>query len=88
MSVNNWDDWEDNNFKTPINILTEEQLKRMEERRLIEESDTELAKELFSDTTSHKKINVKNEITKTPEENMNINKKNSKTKKLNNQHYS
>ena len=78
MSVNNWDDWEDANFKIPI--ITEEQLKRMEERRLIEESDTELAKELFSDTTSYQKKNVKNEITKISEKNMNISKQDSKAK--------
>jgi|UniRef100_A0A6C0ASJ1 hypothetical protein len=52
-----WNDWEDAEFIIPtINILNQEQLKRIEERKLIEEADTELAKELFSNATSYKKI--------------------------------
>ena len=88
MSDGDWDDWEEADFKIPIiNVLTEEQLKRIEERRLIEESDTELAKELFSDASSEQKMIVNNKINKTHEENMNITKKNmeNKIKKLNNQ---
>ena len=58
-----WDDWEDAEFIIPtINVLNPEQLKRIEERKLIEEADTELSKELFSNTNSHEKISVKNEI--------------------------
>jgi hypothetical protein len=49
-----WNDWEDEEFTIPtINIYNQEQLKRIEERKLIEEADTELAKELFSDATIH-----------------------------------
>jgi hypothetical protein len=56
MSDDDWDDWENAEFTIPtINVLNQEQLKRIEERKLIEEADTELAKELFSDATSHKK---------------------------------
>jgi len=58
-----WNDWEDAEFIIPtINIPNSEQLKRIEERKLIEESDTELAKELFSNTSSREKISVKNDI--------------------------
>lgn len=88
MSDGDWDDWENDEFKIPvINVLTQEQLKKIEERRLIEESDTELAKELFNDTTSHQKITISLKQTKTPEENINTTKQHSETKikKLNNQ---
>jgi hypothetical protein len=52
-----WDDWEDAEFIIPtINVLNQEQLKRIEERKLIEEADTELAKELFSTKNSDEKI--------------------------------
>jgi hypothetical protein len=66
-----WNDWEDEEFIIPtINVVTQEQLKRIEERKLIEESDTELAKELFSDakTASYEKIIIKNDSIKTLEE--------------------
>ena len=88
MSDGDWDDWESDEFKIPvINVLTQEQLKKIEERRLIEESDTELAKELFNDTSSEQKMIVNNKISKTPEENINTTKQHNeaKTKKLNNQ---
>ena len=70
MSDEDWDDWENAEIIIPtINILNKEQLKRIEERKLIEEADTELAKELFSnDVTSQQKNSVKNEIVKKPEE--------------------
>jgi len=66
-----WNDWEDEEFIIPtINVVTQEQLKRIEERKLIEESDTELAKELFSDakTANYEKIIIKNDSIKTLEE--------------------
>jgi len=51
------DDWDDAEFTIPtINVVNQEQLKRIEERKLIEEADTELAKELFSTTNSDEKI--------------------------------
>jgi hypothetical protein len=57
MSDDDWDDWENAEFTIPtINVLNQEQLKRLEERKLIEEADTELAKELFSTTNSDEKI--------------------------------
>jgi len=57
MSDDDWDDWENAEFTIPtINVLNQEQLKRIEERKLIEEADTELAKDLFSTTNSDEKI--------------------------------
>ena len=57
MSDDDWDDWENAEIIIPtINVLNQEQLKRIEERKLIEEADTELSKELFSTTNSDEKI--------------------------------
>lgn len=69
MSDDDWDDWENTEIIIPIiNVLNQEQSKRIEERKIIEESDTELARELFSDVvTSYQKNSVKNENAKTPE---------------------
>ena len=44
---NNWDDWEHENYIVPV--LNIEQLKRLEEQRLVEESDNALTKDLFDD---------------------------------------
>ena len=47
----NWehDDWEDDEFVVPVlNTSNQEQLKKLEERRLQEESDYLVAKDLFS----------------------------------------
>ena len=47
----NWehDDWEDDEFIVPVlNTSSQEQLKKLEERRLQEESDYLVAKDLFS----------------------------------------
>jgi hypothetical protein len=41
-----WEDWENDDYEVPI-LQTEEQLKRLEERKLVEESDNLLANELF-----------------------------------------
>lgn len=41
------EDWEDDDFVLPI-INSKEQLKRLEERKLIEESNNELIEHLFS----------------------------------------
>ena len=55
--TDSWEDWEKDDYEVPVlNIQqTEEQLKRFEERRLVEESDNALANELF-----HKKEKEKN----------------------------
>jgi len=45
----NWEDWENQDFVIPVlNVPNEEQLKRLEERKLVEESDNALTKDLFS----------------------------------------
>jgi hypothetical protein len=45
----NWEDWENEDFIIPVlSVPNEEQLKRLEERKLVEESDNALARELFS----------------------------------------
>ena len=49
--LDNWEDWENEDFVIPI--LTEQNTEKitkiLEERRLVEESDNALAKDLFSD---------------------------------------
>jgi hypothetical protein len=45
-----WEDWENEDFEVPVLIdRSEEQLKRLEEQKLVEESDNKLAKQLFND---------------------------------------
>ena len=44
------DSWEDQDFNIPVlNVPNQEQLKRLEERRLVEESDNALTKDLFEE---------------------------------------
>jgi hypothetical protein len=43
-----WEDWENEDFEVPVlNVPTQEQLKRLEEQKLVEEADNALARELF-----------------------------------------
>lgn len=44
--TDNWEDWANEDYEVPV-LQTEEQLKRLEERKLVEESDNALANELF-----------------------------------------
>ncbi len=61
-----WEDWEADDFALPVlNVHNEEQLKRLEERKLVEESDNKLTKELFSN---------KEECLALEDDNKNINK--------------
>jgi hypothetical protein len=49
-----WEDWENDDYEVPVlNVPTAEQLKRIEEHRLIEESDFELAKDLISNNKKY-----------------------------------
>ena len=83
MSYDDLDDWEREieNDNTPVlNVTNKEHLKQMEERKLVEESDNILTKELFEDknvkqvinvtvtvntnTNTNKEIYLKNKITK------------------------
>jgi hypothetical protein len=41
-----WEDWENNDYTIPV--LNEEQLKRLQERKLVEDSDNVITKDLFS----------------------------------------
>jgi hypothetical protein len=66
-----WEDWETEEF-VPLNI---KQLKILEERKLVEESDNALTKELFCDEEDFDKIKIEKQ--KTPAKN-NKNNKNSK----------
>ena len=51
MSYDDLDDWEiENENETPVlNVTNKKHLKQMEERKLVEESDNVLTKELFED---------------------------------------
>ena len=58
--TDSWEDWDDDNYIVPIlNIPNEEQLKRLEERRLVEESDNVFAHELFEDNNIVKQTEIK-----------------------------
>ena len=61
MSYDDLDDWEREieNDNTPVlNVTNKEHLKQMEERKLVEESDNILTKELFEDKSVKPVINV------------------------------
>ncbi len=79
------DDWNCDNYIIPVlNVENIEQLKRLEERKLVEESDNALMNELFDNT------NTKNETYETIKNikniNINIEKiKNKKEKTVSNQ---
>lgn len=60
-----WEDWEHEDFIIPVlSVPNEEQLKRLEERKLVEESDNILAKDLFSNDEENLKKLEKNNICK------------------------
>ena len=47
--TDSWEDWENEDYTIPVlNIPTPEQLKQLEERKLVEESDMQNARDLFS----------------------------------------
>jgi len=48
--TDSWEDWEDQDYTIPVlNVPNEEKLKRLEERKLVEESDNALTKDLFEE---------------------------------------
>ena len=59
--TDNWEDWESDDFTLPVlNVPNQEQLKRFEERKLVEESDNKLTNDLFSNEKYdllHKEVN-------------------------------
>jgi len=68
---NNWEDWNFDNLVVPqTKPPTEKQIKALAERKLVEESDNALTKELFSNNTKKeivtlRKINKNIPITQT-----------------------
>lgn len=46
--ADDWEDWEIEDYNPVLNKPNEQQLKILEERKLVEESDAKLAKKLFS----------------------------------------
>jgi hypothetical protein len=47
-----WEDWENEDLDNPVlNVPTQEQLKRLEEQKLIDESEFDLAKDLIGNNT-------------------------------------
>lgn len=51
--MDDWEDWDDDNKCLP----NEEQLKVLKERKLVEESDNALTKNLFEDDLAYKEVN-------------------------------
>lgn len=50
-----WEDWENDDFDVPVlNVPTEEQLKRLHEQKLIEDSEIDLAKDLIDNNKNDK----------------------------------
>jgi hypothetical protein len=61
--TDSWEDWEDENF-IPSLHKNEEQMRKLEERKLVEESDHMLAEDLFSNNKNVNN-NVNNNINET-----------------------
>jgi hypothetical protein len=73
------DDWDCDNYIIPIlNVQNKEQLKLLEERKLVEESDNALMDELFDNKNT---TNKTPEITQNTIKNININTEKIKNKK-------
>ena len=55
---NYWEEWGDYilETKTEKSIINKDELKQLEERKLIEEADIQLTKELFEDDKKNKSI--------------------------------
>lgn len=70
-----WEDWENNDFTVPV--LNQEQSKRLAERKLVEECDNVLTRDLFSKDNKDLIVkqnqiinkNVINTVKKTPKKN-------------------
>ena len=67
--TDNWEDWETEDLTIPVlNVQNEEQLKQLKERKLVEESDNALTKNLFSNEDEDlvyeelKKLEFKNKV--------------------------
>lgn len=70
-----WEDWENNDFTVPV--LNQEQSKRLAERKLVEECDNVLTRDLFSKDNKDLIVkqnqiinkNIINTVKKTPKKN-------------------
>lgn len=59
--ADNWEDWENEDFVVLVaSALNVEQLKRIEERKLVEESDNLLTKSLFNNEEDFTQIKLNN----------------------------
>ena len=79
------DDWDCDNYIIPVlNVQNKEQLKRLEERKLVEESDNSLMNELFDNTNTknEKTHDITHEKTREPIKNINTEKINNKKEKI------
>jgi hypothetical protein len=66
-----WEEWDCDNYVIPVlNVPNKEQLKRLEERKLVEEADNALVDELFDNkkTPEIKQNIIKNNIEKPKKE--------------------
>ena len=73
------DDWDCDNYIIPVlNVQNKEQLKRLAERKLVEESDNSLMNDLFDNTNTK---NETHDITKETIKNINTEKINNKKEK-------
>lgn len=77
------DDWDCDNYIIPVlNVQNKEQLKRLEERKLVEESDNALMNELFDNTNTKNETHyIRHELTHDTIKNINTEKINNKKEK-------
>ena len=60
----NWEDWEGENIVTPdLHVPNKEQIKRLEERKKIEESEIALMKDFFDNNSNTNSNNSSNKET-------------------------
>lgn len=79
-----WEDWENENFSIPtLTIKSAEELKKLQERRLVEESDNKIARQLFGyDDEEEDKYKI---INTSPNLNISINSIRNKKSTVSNQ---
>lgn len=84
-----WEDWENQDFTIPVlSVQNQEQLKRLEERRLVEESDNSLTRALFSgeeEDLALKQVEVKISVKPLPKTEKKAPKKNIPSKQKENE---
>jgi hypothetical protein len=84
--IDDWEDWDCDDFSVPVlNIQTSEQKKILEERKLVEEADNKLARQLFNDDEDEEDKSVYTDLKKIQRSAVNITKKEKPIKKISNQ---